>query len=644
MDQTSWLDLSLSPDGEVIPIPPSPPQSPPSVSPPKLTRSKSLIERATSRASQHSPSPNVSSNTDDHHHHQQLSGRPSLPPWDRTVDVVYHKYAHGEAGRPEEDRKTIAVKVLTNKFFALHKRNNNKSKGGSSGDNLVASYETLGSKPIGLNPFHWDQDCWEPSDFTPLRQVLATFRPYMSVSFDFHSTIFITILSAYTFHVTFSPFTAQRLNPLATTWLNKYSPFMSSLIIEIDLSRLGLGPSPQAANLLPCTTNLQRLLHSFSLAQLQRSPEAPLESLILACRRFHGQREDLPEPPLPPPPPPPPPAPSDITKVSARAAALYEEELILKNQSFVAEISGRLSSCDIPGMIARALSPAPDESFKQSEVSFEDSYIDQDAEGEQAENSYIYSDDNDDEDASIINISFISDNSYASHISYSSSSSSSSDSDSDSDSDSSSNPGTSLAIPHSIPEEEDEQGQQPPPSSYCPDKHLSICNHLVRLRNNVTSLRMAGFSEAYTNAFIATLFPESRILPLRFHAYRVAPSTFWPRLRYQKSMIDNGRAVVLDDHQVIPEPGMFPEGPVQLPAPIVYKCPSLKSLPAARNRSRNNTASSGSSWPSQKSLESNEEANTSKSSLRSSYEKSVVQKLLERYRKSRRMPRPTSAP
>lgn len=27
MDQTSWLDLSLSPDGEVIPIPPSPPPS-----------------------------------------------------------------------------------------------------------------------------------------------------------------------------------------------------------------------------------------------------------------------------------------------------------------------------------------------------------------------------------------------------------------------------------------------------------------------------------------------------------------------------------------------------------------------------------------------------------------------------------------
>ncbi|KAL7807099.1 hypothetical protein V8C26DRAFT_439709 [Trichoderma gracile] len=599
MDQTSWLDLSLSPDGEFIPIPPSPPppRSLRASSPPKLTRSKSLLERATSRASQHSASPNTC-RTDNQHQHQhkqqhqkqqQLSGRPGLPPWDRTVDVVYHKYKHGET-KPD---KTIAVKALTKKFFALHKRNN-KSKQGSD-------------DPISLTAFPWDQDCWEPSDFTPLKEVLATFRPYMSVSFDFYSAIFIAILSEYSFHVTFSPFIAPRLNPLATAWLNKYSPFMRSLIIEIDLSRLGLGPDPQAAHLLPCTANLQRLLQNFSISQLRRVPEAPLETLILACRRFHGQREDIPNPP------------SVQSKPSVRVTLEQESH----NQSFVAEISGRLSSCDIPGMIARALSPAPDESLEQSDLSFEDSYLEQDAEREQAD-SYIYSDDyDDDEDDDIVNVSFISD---ASYMSYSSSS----------DSDSSSNQDTPLAIPHAIPEED----EQPP--LYCPDKHLSVCNHLIRLRNNVNSLRMVGFSEAYTKAFIATLFPESKVLPLGFHAYRVAPSTFWPRLRNQTSMVDSGRGeVMLDVHEVVPEPCIFPEGPFQLPAPIVYKCLSIKSLPA--HRPRNNTASSGSSWPSQKSVESAAEASTSKSS-RSSYEKSVVQKLLERYKKSRRRPRPTSAP
>ncbi|PTB73888.1 hypothetical protein M440DRAFT_1446444 [Trichoderma longibrachiatum ATCC 18648] len=614
MDQTSWLDLSLSPDGEVIPIPPSPPKSPPASSPPKLTRSRSLLERATSRASQHSASPNTS-RTDVQHHQQQqqkLSGRPSLPPWDRTVDVVYHKYRHGD---PKPDKST-AINALTNKFFALHKRNKPNQRLPEHIrrrilEHLVTSHETLEkSKPISLNAFAWNQDCWEPSDFIPLGKVLATFRPYMSVSFEFYSTIFITLLSEYSFHVTFSPFIAPRLNPLAATWLNKYSPFVRSLVIEIDLSRLGLGPVPEAAHLLPCTANLQRLLHAFSLSQLQRAPEAPLESLILACRRFHGQREDVPAPPS---------APTVKSKTSIRG--IFPEEL--PNQSFIAEISGRLSSCDIPGMIARALSPAPDESFEHSNLSFEESYLAQDAESEHAESSYIYSydDDDDDEDADIVNISFISDNN--SYASYSSSSSNSS-----------SNPET-LAIP--------EEDEQPPP--YCPDEHLSVCNHLVRLRNNVNSLRMAGFSEAYTSAFIATLFPESRVQPLRFHAYRVAPSTFWPRLRNQKSMVDDGGrgggGVVLDDHEIIPEPCIFPEGPFQLPPPVMYKCPSIISLP--NHRPRKNTASSGSSWPSQKSVESNEEANTSKSS-RSSYEKSAVQRLLKRYRKSRRRPRPTSAP
>ncbi|KAL7807474.1 hypothetical protein V8C44DRAFT_367405 [Trichoderma aethiopicum] len=595
MDQTSWLDLSLSPDGEVIPIPPSPPKSLPS-SPPKLTRSRSLLERATSRASQHSASPNTS-RTDVQQQQQQqqkLSGRPNLPPWDRTVDVVYHKYKHGD---PKPDKST-AINALTNKLPEHIRRR--------ILEHLVTSHKTPEeSKPISLNAFTWNQDCWEPSDFTPLSKVLATFRPYMSVSFEFYSTIFIALLSGYSFHVTFSPFIAPRLNPLATTWLNKYGPFMRSLIIEIDLSRLGLGPSPQAAHLLPCTANLQRLLHAFSLSQLQRAAEAPLESLILACRRFHGQREDIPAPPS---------APTVKSKTSVRG--IFPEEL--PNQSFIAEISGRLSSCDIPAMIARALSPAPDESFEHSNLSFEESYLAQDAESEHAESSYIYLDDYDDEDADIVNISLISDNN---SYSYSSS-------------DSSSSPETIA-----IPEEEDEQ---PPP--YCPDKHLSVCNHLVRLRNNVNSLRMAGFSEAYTSAFIATLFPESRVQPLRFHAYRVAPSTFWPRLRNQKSMVDGGGrggGVVLDDHEIIPEPCIFPEGPFQLPPPIMYKCPSIKSLPS--HRPRKNTASSGSSWPSQRSVGSNEEANTSKSS-RSSYEKSAVQRLLERYRKSRRRPRPTSAP
>ncbi|UKZ75788.1 hypothetical protein TrVFT333_003482 [Trichoderma virens FT-333] len=416
MDQTSWLDLSA--DGDIIPTSPSPPPSPPS-SPVKLTRSRSIIERAASRASEYSISPNTSSSDD------QLVGRSGLPPWDRTVDIVYHKYKHGDV-KPD---KSVALKVLTDKFFTLHKR--------------------------------------------------------QSVSFDFYATIFVTILSEYTFHVTFSPFIGRRLNPLATIWINKYGIFMKSLIIEIDLSRLGLGPAPKSGDLLPGIDHLQRLLLDFKDI-LDPAAEA-LES-----------------------------------KDSVRASSESPQ-----NQHSSAESSGRLSSCDISDRTSRVFSPAPEEFFEQTELDLEDDdEEEEEEEGDEDEHGDSYIDYIDSDEDYVVNMSYESSD-YSSDSSFSS--------------DSSSSPDASLAPPPSIQEED---------PSYCPDKHLFICNHLLRLRNKVTSLRIAGFSDAYSHAFIATLFPEAKFLPLAQHSYRVAPSTFWPRLRGQKSWIDTGQGtLILDDHE-----------------------------------------------------------------------------------------------
>ncbi|KAM0478133.1 hypothetical protein ACHAPX_005321 [Trichoderma viride] len=561
MDQTSWLDLSM--ESDVI-ASPSPPLSPPS-SPIKLTRSKSIIERSGSRASVYSISPNTSRSDD------QLLGRADLPPWDRT------KF-------PENVRLLIL-------------------------QNLVASHESaaLGSKPISLNRFCWNQDCWEPSDFTPLHDVLATFHPYLAVSFDFYAELFAVILSEYTFHVTFSPFIAPKLNPLATAWLNKYGPFMRSLVIEIDLSRLGLGPSPSAITLLPGLSRIQDLILNFSTSQLRRAPEAPLESLILACRRFYGEREEIPKPPTE----------SANKKVSENT------------QNTSSAISVDNSSKSSLEKIARAISPAPQESFRQSVLITHDntksdlitSDLD-DGEGEDGDDDEEdYDDDDDDEeDGDTDGSSFES--------SYCSSSSSDSSSNADN---------SLLALPPSIPEEK---------PFYCPDKHLSICNHLARLRNKVTSLRIIGFSDEYSHALIATLFPQSKSSPIANHSYRVAPSTLWPRLRGQKSWIDAGRGeLALDDHEVIPEPCIFPEGLIQLPPPVIYRS-GVRSLPWCReptHRPRHNATNSGSSWPSQRSIESND-ANTSANSRRSD-EKSRMQRLFGKYKeRSRRRPRPVSAP
>ncbi|KAK1254699.1 hypothetical protein MKX08_008694 [Trichoderma sp. CBMAI-0020] len=564
MDQTSWLDLSIESDGITSP---SPPPSPPS-SPIKLTRSKSIIERSGSRASVYSISPNTSRSDD------QLLGRASLPPWDRTVDL--QKF-------PDNVRLLIL-------------------------QNLIASHESaLGSKPISLNRFCWNQDCWELSDFTTLHDVLAAFRPYLAVSFDFYAELFATILSEYTFHVTFSPFIAPKLNPLATTWLNKYGPFMRSLVIEIDLSRLGFGPSPSAISLLPGLSHVQDLILDFSMSQLIRAPEAPLESLILACRRFYGEREEIPKPP----------AESASKKDSENTKSPYS--------AIVVDKTSKSSSSDISERIARAISPAPQESFRQSILITHDNAksepvtwdLDDGGEDDDDEEE-DYEDDDEDGDTD--------GNSFES--SYCSSSSS----------DSSSNVDNSLLAPTpSIAEEK---------PFYCADKHLSICNHLARLRNKVASLRIVGFSDEYSHALVATIFPHLKAFPIANHSYRVAPSTLWPRLRGQKSWIDAGRGeLVLDDHEVVPEPCIFPEGLVQLPPPVIYRS-GIRSLPWCReptHRPRHNATNSGSSWPSQRSIE-NSEANNSTNSRRSD-EKSRMQRLFGRYKeRSRRRPRPVSAP
>ncbi|KOS23324.1 hypothetical protein ESCO_006618 [Escovopsis weberi] len=115
------------------------------------------------------------------------------------------------------------------------------------------------------------------------------------------------------------------------------------------------------------------------------------------------------------------------------------------------------------------------------------------------------------------------------------------------------------------------------------DADQSICDHLLRLRGRVASIRMAGFTEAYTHRFIAGLFPSASHVPIAQHAYRVSPSTAWPRISGQQSWVDHRGTRVLDDHDQVGDlpAGEFPEGPVPLPAPIVGE-DGTATLPALR--------------------------------------------------------------
>ncbi|ODA79543.1 hypothetical protein RJ55_05137 [Drechmeria coniospora] len=115
--------------------------------------------------------------------------------------------------------------------------------------------------------------------------------PFLGISKAFSADILVTLLTTRTFHVTLSPFVGPRLSPLATSWLNKYGPYMQSLILEVDLTRLGLGPL-HSERLRPGLRNLETLLHDFSMSQLRRDKALPLKSFVLLCRRFKTDNGD----------------------------------------------------------------------------------------------------------------------------------------------------------------------------------------------------------------------------------------------------------------------------------------------------------------------------------------------------------------
>ncbi|KAF9774058.1 hypothetical protein IL306_007994 [Fusarium sp. DS 682] len=109
---------------------------------------------------------------------------------------------------------------------------------------------------------------------------------------------------------------------------------------------------------------------------------------------------------------------------------------------------------------------------------------------------------------------------------------------------------------------------------YCPDSYLLFCNNILYLKGRIGSVRMCGFSEEYTARFMGTLFSNNSKIT-RSYAYRVAPSTIWPKLSGQKSYVDMGDGnLSLDDHEVtpandIPSSLRIWEGCVQLPPPQI---------------------------------------------------------------------------
>ncbi|KAF5022567.1 hypothetical protein F66182_5400 [Fusarium sp. NRRL 66182] len=393
--------------------------------------------------------------------------RQGLPPWDRTFDAVYH-------GTP---RKASVEHVLAS-FFRHHGRK--KPCGGyfrlpDSVRLRICKYLLPNhDRPLRLNKNAFNRDVWRPKDFASPSSTLARLSPYLCVSFAFRADVLVAFLKCTRLHAVFSPFVGPRICPLATTWLNKYGMYAEDIVIELDMTHLGCGPDPGAANLLANVEQVEDLLQKFIEAQLKRSETCPMKSLVLLCRRFHGKR------------------PAKIMP------GRYS------NMSY----SSRPGSAGIK-------TPEPYTSAESLSRRYESA-----------------------SDAETLTSPVISPGVRSPTL-----------------------PLQSPTLPLTIPLVEE----------YCPDSYLLFCNNVIHLRGRVNSIRMCGFSDKYTAQFMGTLLPDQN----NALAYRVAPSTVWPKLSGQKSFIDTGDgSIILDEHETSPIndiPSILRrwEGCVQLPPPLI---------------------------------------------------------------------------
>ncbi|KAF4977127.1 hypothetical protein FZEAL_6315 [Fusarium zealandicum] len=468
--------------------------------------------QATSASSSHPPTPrsfdvrtlNIPSSS---------AHRQDLPPWDRTLDAVYHKHAHNRV------KDGIFHDTLT-QFFKDHCREKPQTGYFRLPDTvrfrICQFLLPSANKPLTLNESTFSRDVWRTRDFSHPSCTLLPLAPYLDVSFAFRADMLVAFLLATTLHAVFSPYVGPKLNPLATTWLNKYGPYAQNLVIEIDMTRLGCGPEPGATGLLPNVEHTEELLHKFVDSQIRRSGSCPLQSLVLLCRRFHGRRTTL-----------------QARSITGRSSGA-------SNYSRWSQKSER--ACSSEDM--RLRSPG----LKEANMSA---------------------------DRLLRQIDLIS---------------------SVDDSDPLMSPGLQLDIMSpSLP-------SPLPAQDYCPDSYLVICNHILRLRGRLNSIRMCGFSESYTASFINTLFPDAKNDPGR-HAYRVAPSTIWPKLSGQRSYVDIGDGYIALDEQDGPRLTDLSlalrrwEGCVQLPPPLLDAegKPSLPPIVSDLQRVLNPVARTGTS-------------------------------------------------
>lgn len=223
---------------------------------------------------------------------------PETPPWDRTVDIVCHRYQHDQVV-PTTDLDQVLNAAAFDIVFPEHlpvQRISNEGGKRKGYNDLPPSVRRRicvylvkpQLVPVTLSHLAFTRAAWSLQSLVPFHQAYEPVKKLLVVSPLMRIDVLLTFLSVNAFHVTLSPHVGPRISPLATEWLIKYGAWMEKMIIEVDMTKLGLGAAEGAGMLYPGLRNVQKLVQD--VARSQEDRVLPLRELTLLCRRYYGER------------------------------------------------------------------------------------------------------------------------------------------------------------------------------------------------------------------------------------------------------------------------------------------------------------------------------------------------------------------
>ncbi|KAK0611792.1 hypothetical protein B0T14DRAFT_571658 [Immersiella caudata] len=138
-----------------------------------------------------------------------------------------------------------------------------------------------------------DNRIWSTEYFDSLKKVLVLLRSYTSVCFAMRVDLMTALFLTRRFHVVYSPFVSDSIQPAATLFMDEFGSLMKSITLEVDLSRLGGSwePAAEKMDMEKSVDRVRALVKRFANTQLDRRGVTTIQSLVILVRRYYGYRK-----------------------------------------------------------------------------------------------------------------------------------------------------------------------------------------------------------------------------------------------------------------------------------------------------------------------------------------------------------------